>query len=358
VNNGNIGYDNNCGREWQGPSSGGGWVGSCDWDSASRTALGTNTIARITPENVFAEGATPTLQSFADTSGIGGNERAGASGAEADLKVYMISPRTDEIYRDGSGPYYVANVRRDTRGFVRDHYPNAGPVEIYWTKFDPGTAAGGQWTASIPVGAIQSVSDPLVYYQITNPLATLLTFPRVSIDNSNPQMGFQGWLSNQPTTPGGTDYPLYQPWSEVQSTKQTFTAQWRLNEYRVDFKLMYQDGGGVEQWGVPLIGVPAGSLIAEPQPTRAGFNLAGWYKDDQYTQRWDFNSDTVTSDIILYAEWTEVEAPCDPDAEQCDLPQVPTGGSIGSDDLGTLAALVVMLGATAVGVARRNRRPI
>jgi hypothetical protein len=34
-------------------------------------------------------------------------------------------------------------------------------------------------------------------------------------------------------------FPLYQPGQLVPSTKQTLTAEWNLNEYRVDFSLNY-----------------------------------------------------------------------------------------------------------------------
>ncbi|MDR1355536.1 MAG: InlB B-repeat-containing protein [Propionibacteriaceae bacterium] len=419
TNNGNIGYDNNCGRVWQ--ASAPNWVGTCDWDnqtgSGNRTnALGTNTAKGIVAENVFESGAA-VLKPFADRSGIGGNERAGASGAEAELLVYPISPRTDEIYRDGSEPYYDAAVQRDTRGFVRDKYPNAGPVEIYWTKFDPGAGAGGRWTASIPAGAIQSIANPLIYYTITDPLQTLLTFPRSAIENSDPDAGFLGWLSDQPSTPGGTDYSLYQPWYEIQSTKQKLTAQWQAARYRVDFDLGY-DVVGVRQWGTPLLGVAKGSLITAPQPTRAGFTFMGWFKDAGYGASWDFGADTVTKDTMLYAAWKELPklyrvdfdlgydvagvrqwgtplldvpagslitasqptragftftgwfkdagygASWDFDADTVtsdtvlyaawdEKVEAPTGGTVPSDNRGVIAALVIVFGISVVGVARR-----
>jgi len=59
--------------------------------------------------------------------------------------------------------------------------------------------------------------------------------------------------------------------------------------------------------GLPatLTGVANGAKITEPDssPTRAGFIFGGWYKELQTTTAWDFNTDTVTANITLYAKW-------------------------------------------------------
>ena len=33
------------------------------------------------------------------------------------------------------------------------------------------------------------------------------------------------------------------------------------------------------------------------------YTLEGWYKDEEYTNRWDFDKDVVTGTTILYAKW-------------------------------------------------------
>lgn len=54
-----------------------------------------------------------------------------------------------------------------------------------------------------------------------------------------------------------------------------------------------------------LTGVPSGSTISSPVSTASdGYTLAGWYQDSACTKAWNFNSDTVTGDITLYAKWT------------------------------------------------------
>ena len=48
-----------------------------------------------------------------------------------------------------------------------------------------------------------------------------------------------------------------------------------------------------------------GELATEPAaPTKAGFTFGGWYSDLDLTVAWDFSSDTVDSDMMLYAKWS------------------------------------------------------
>ena len=49
----------------------------------------------------------------------------------------------------------------------------------------------------------------------------------------------------------------------------------------------------------------SGGLVTEPTaPTKDGFTFAGWYSDIELTTAWNFETDTVTADITLYAKWT------------------------------------------------------
>ena len=41
-------------------------------------------------------------------------------------------------------------------------------------------------------------------------------------------------------------------------------------------------------------------------PTAEGYVFGGWYRESGCTNEWDFSSDTVTSDITLYAKWTAI----------------------------------------------------
>ena len=54
-----------------------------------------------------------------------------------------------------------------------------------------------------------------------------------------------------------------------------------------------------------LNNVPKGSLLEKPtDPKRTGYFFKGWYKDDEYTAKWNFETDTVQEDTVLYAGWS------------------------------------------------------
>ncbi len=38
-------------------------------------------------------------------------------------------------------------------------------------------------------------------------------------------------------------------------------------------------------------------------PNKEGYDFNGWYKDENLTEIWYFESDKVTSDMTLYAKW-------------------------------------------------------
>jgi uncharacterized repeat protein (TIGR02543 family) len=50
--------------------------------------------------------------------------------------------------------------------------------------------------------------------------------------------------------------------------------------------------------------VNEGGKAAKPaDPGKDGFLLAGWFKEDTFANRWNFDTDTVTGNITLYAKW-------------------------------------------------------
>lgn len=45
-------------------------------------------------------------------------------------------------------------------------------------------------------------------------------------------------------------------------------------------------------------------ILSEPEtPQREAFTFTGWYRDSECTDRWDFENDTVTESMTLYAGW-------------------------------------------------------
>ena len=56
-------------------------------------------------------------------------------------------------------------------------------------------------------------------------------------------------------------------------------------------------------------GVTGGDKIIEPgDPTKFGYEFDGWYTDEECTQIWTFETDTVTGNLTLYAKWKDKSA--------------------------------------------------
>lgn len=62
--------------------------------------------------------------------------------------------------------------------------------------------------------------------------------------------------------------------------------------------------GGVSGKKNKIIFVNKGETINEVNaPIRHGYNFAGWYKNVEYTQKWNFTTDSVSKNTTLYAKW-------------------------------------------------------
>ena len=105
------------------------------------------------------------------------------------------------------------------------------------------------------------------------------------------------------------------------SVSEDYLTKFTLDDSVENFALKYQQAGRVglvltptthtvtfeENGGtsVPDKTVNHGDTVDKPDdPTKDGHTFAGWYKDELFEKPWNFNTDTVTYDMILYAKWT------------------------------------------------------
>jgi len=133
---------------------------------------------------------------------------------------------------------------------------------------------------------------------------TVLSSEETGISREN--FTFTGW--NTEADGSGTPYA---PTDEVTVyDNMTLYAQWAINEYTVTFD---SNGGS----GVDSQSVSYGAAVIRPEdPTKEGYTFDGWYTDDGiFENSWDFDIDTVSGDMTLYAKWTETiqqEIPAQP----------------------------------------------
>jgi uncharacterized repeat protein (TIGR02543 family) len=49
--------------------------------------------------------------------------------------------------------------------------------------------------------------------------------------------------------------------------------------------------------------LPGEKVVKPADPARSGFTFGGWYSNSALTDAWDFESDTVSANMTLYARW-------------------------------------------------------
>lgn len=72
--------------------------------------------------------------------------------------------------------------------------------------------------------------------------------------------------------------------------------------YQVGYKIFfdYQDGSGLAETIIPSPMIPRPS----EDPPRQGYDFAGWYKEAECINLWNFDSDNAQDNTTLYAKWT------------------------------------------------------
>ena len=71
------------------------------------------------------------------------------------------------------------------------------------------------------------------------------------------------------------------------------------------FTITFDSKGGTD---VPAQSQMYGQLLELPEPpSREGYTFTGWYIDPACYELWDVESQTVQSDMTLYAGWQKVQ---------------------------------------------------
>ena len=104
---------------------------------------------------------------------------------------------------------------------------------------------------------------------------------------------FTGWTGSNGTSPQ-TSVTI----KNGSTGNKNYVANWSKteNEYTISFNS--KDGSNIES-----IKYKEGEKIQEPiNPKKEGYIFVGWYEDEYYTKKFDFNN-LSNKDIILYAKW-------------------------------------------------------
>jgi uncharacterized repeat protein (TIGR02543 family) len=102
--------------------------------------------------------------------------------------------------------------------------------------------------------------------------------------------GFAGWYDK--------NNKLWDFAVDTVSDDMTLYAKWVTNYYTV----LFNSNGGTPHPENQIVAY--GSKIEKPAMIRkTGGAFLGWYKDAGFRNEWDFDTDTVTENIVLYAYW-------------------------------------------------------
>lgn len=104
---------------------------------------------------------------------------------------------------------------------------------------------------------------------------------------------FGGWYID-------SEYTTQYNFENIVRNSFTLYGKWIPEEYTIHFN----SNGGSEITSVMVL---RDQLLTEPvEPTKAGFEIEGWYLNAELTQEYDFTT-VVTGDFTLYAKWKVAE---------------------------------------------------
>ena len=89
----------------------------------------------------------------------------------------------------------------------------------------------------------------------------------------------------------------------------------KINPPLEEYAVYFLAGDGV---GVPAQTVKEGGLVTRPEnPTKDGYTFENWYKDEALTVLWNFDTDKVTKNTIIYGKWTKNPHACESVCDEC-----------------------------------------
>ncbi|MFC5470370.1 InlB B-repeat-containing protein [Cohnella suwonensis] len=160
-----------------------------------------------------------------------------------------------------------------------------------------------------------TVTENVTLYAKWDPIMFTLTFDTQGgspVDSQTVRYGKKGVEPPEPTKAGYrfdwwySDQEFNLPWEPERGIYEDVTmyAKW-MPIPAATYTVTYDSQGGSAV--ASLTGITSGATVTKPaDPTRAGYTFSGWYKDEGYASAWNFMTDTVSTNTMLYAKWTSI----------------------------------------------------
>ena len=124
-------------------------------------------------------------------------------------------------------------------------------------------------------------------------------------------------LSSRPTG-SLTDATYYVEGNKIYMYSQYFSDFAIAYSVEKTFNVILDDGNGNIIRQIVSEGI---KYIPPTDLTKDGYDFGGWYKDEAFTEKWDPDTNKITSDIKLFAKWTKKTEPA-----KVNTPKAPATG--------------------------------
>ncbi|MBQ8372396.1 MAG: InlB B-repeat-containing protein [Clostridia bacterium] len=207
-----------------------------------------------------------------------------------DLNVEGAAERYNELYN-----YFQSYGAQSYDNLCKTYSitPSVAPTDITGINVGSHTNYSENQTVNVSSGETLRISFDVEPYNANKYLKTY------SVDNDAlASIDDTGLLTISTSAPGGS-------YIRVTITAGSVSKQitlYVINTYNVSFNTRVGD-----LTVPPIYGILEGYTIDEPVLYREGYILEGWYTDAANTTKFNFETDSVTSNMTLFAKWVAIK---------------------------------------------------
>ena len=149
------------------------------------------------------------------------------------------------------------------------------------------------------VNVLMASAKSLPLVVSTNKADRIVTFKNYDGSILDTQVVLSGESSTPPEIPARKGYTFigWDSDTDCITADITITALYKINTYTVRFDYLYNGIASSKEYDY-------NSNIAKPALIeRSNYTLEGWYLDKNFTKKWNFDTNKIENDIVLYANW-------------------------------------------------------